>query len=423
MNIIKKTLVSGLFKSSGVYTISSVINASVPFLLIPFLTRILSPEDYGIVSMSAILINIVAPFIGISAHGAVQRKYFEIKGTAFAKYVGNAFFLLIGSSLSLLLIFFLFNTSISQLTEVPGKWLYVIVIIAISQFCSLILLTIWQAQIKPLYYGILQVSQSLINFGLTIFLIALMNHGWEGRIIAQLAAVLLAATFAILFMVRKNMVVFEFDKEDIKDILKFSAPLIPHTLGGLMIVFTDRLLITNLISVSETGVYTVAYQIGSVLGILTASFNSAYIPWLYGKLSNDDINEKRKIVKITYLYFIALIFIALIASFILPWLISVIAGKSFEGAGAYTIWIVLGYVFNGMYLMVSAYLFYTKKTGVLSKVTFASALINIPLCYFFIQQFGTIGAAFSMTIIFFVSFVFTWYFSAKVYPMPWFKKF
>lgn len=400
---------------------SSFINAGVPFLLIPFLTRYLSPEDYGIVSMAAILINIVSPLIGVSAHGAVQRKYFEVKGLKFARYIGNAFIILILSSLALFLLFFIFNTAISNLTEVPPKWLYVIVLIAISQFCTLILLTVWQAQIKPFHFGILQITQSFLNLSLTILLIALLNQGWEGRIFAQLIAVLTAAIFAIIFMVKKKLIILKFNSNDIKDILKFSVPLIPHTLGGLMIAFTDRLLITNLISVSETGIYTVAYQIGSILGILTASFNSAYIPWLYNKLNNADKKEKNKIVKITYVYFIGLISIGLLSSFFLPWLISIIADKSYQGASEYTIWIVFGYVFNGMYLMVSAYLFYTKKTNILAIITFLTAMLNIPVCYYFIVKFGTIGAAFSMSIVFFISFVLTWFYSSKSYPMPWFS--
>lgn len=418
---LKNIINSGLVKSSGVYTVSSFINAGVPFLLIPFLTRYLSPEDYGIVSMATILINIVAPLIGFSAHGAVQRKYFEVKAKVFARYIGNAFFILILSSIVLLLVFYIFNSSLSKLTEIPSKWLYVVIFIAINQFFTLILLTVWQAQIKPFHYGILQVTQSFLNLGLTILLIGLLNQGWEGRIFAQLIAVLSGAIFAIIFMMQKKMIIFQFDINDIKDILKFSVPLIPHTLGGLMIAFTDRLLITNLISVSETGIYTVAYQVGSILGILTASFNSAYIPWLYLKLSNADKKEKIKIVKITYIYFLGLVVIAFLSIFILPWVISLIAGKSYQGASEYTIWIVVGYVFNGMYLMVSAYLFYTKKTGVLAIITFSSAMLNIPLSYYLIIQYGTIGAAFSMSMVFFISFILTWFYSSKSYPMPWFS--
>ena len=88
---ISKLLNSSLFKASGIYSLSSIANASIPFLLIPILTRELSQVDYGIVAMAAIVINIITPFMGMSAHGAIQRKYFEIGEKHFSKYVGNVF--------------------------------------------------------------------------------------------------------------------------------------------------------------------------------------------------------------------------------------------------------------------------------------------------------------------------------------------
>jgi len=411
---------SKLFKSTGIYTVSSVINAAIPFMLIPILTRELSTADYGVVSMAAILINIITPIIGMSAHGAVQRKFFDIEGNDFARYVGNSIFLLLGSAVLVLGLFFFFNSIISGVTEVPGKWLYAILLIGISQFLSLLLLAIWQVKGKAFKYGIFQISQSLINFGITIFLVVLMKSGWEGRIVGQLVAVVIGAFFCILYMKKKSYVIFEFDREYIQDILKFSLPLIPHTLGALIIAFTDRILITNMYGIKETGTYTVAYQIGSVIGILTMSFNKAYIPWLFSTLKKDIYTDKVKIVKFTYLYFVVLILVVILSIYILPWFIGIVAGEDFGGASAYTFWIVLGYAFNGMYLMVTGFLFYVKRTGVLSKITFLTAVLNFPVCYFMLKEYGTVGAAISMSIIFGVSFILTWIFSARVYPMPWF---
>ena len=47
-----------------------------------------------------------------------------------------------------------------------------------------------------------------------------------------------------------------------------------------------------------TGVYTVGYQIGMIINLLTTSLNQAYIPWLYSKLKIDVTSIKRKIVKL-----------------------------------------------------------------------------------------------------------------------------
>src|SRR5690606_8127768 len=129
---------------------------------------------------------------------------------------------------------------------------------------------------------------------------------------------------------------------------------------------------------------------------------------------------KIKIVKFTYLYFFSLLLIALLGSFLLPYLVGKFVGSSFKMASSYIFWIVLGYVFNGMYLMVAGFIFYVKKTALLSKITITVALTNIPVCYLFLKYFGTVGAGISMSVIYFVSFIFTWILSNRVYKMPWF---
>jgi O-antigen/teichoic acid export membrane protein len=81
--------------------------------------------------------------------------------------------------------------------------------------------------------------------------------------------------------------------------------------------------------------------------------------------------------------------------------------------------IALAYSFLGMYKLVTLYIFYMKKTGILSSFTIINGGLNIILNYVFISMFGIMGAAYatilSMFIIFFIAFII----SNRVYPMPW----
>jgi O-antigen/teichoic acid export membrane protein len=417
--VIKNVLKSKLFKSSGIYTFTSLINASIPFLLIPLLTRELSTEEYGILSMTTIVLNILTPLVGFSAVGSINRKYFDLENKYFSRYVGNAVYILLISALLLFLGAYFLGAIVSEYTQIPIAWIYAIIIIAIAQFVNLVLLTIWQASEKQIKFGIFQIAQSVLNLGLTFIFIYSLGYNWEGRVISQIIATGFFTLIAIYILYSTGYLKFEYNFEDIKDILKFGAPLIPHTLGGLLIAFTDRILIANLINISETGIYTLAYQIGSLLGIFCASFNNAYIPWLYNNLNRNDYTIKVKIVKFTYIYFIVLIFAAILFTQLLNVGMPYFVDSEYSGAFVYIIWIISGYVFNGMYLMVTGFLFYSKKTGYLSIITLSTSILNIPLCYILLNYYGTLGAAFSMAIVYLISFVLTWVLSNKVYPMPW----
>ena len=68
---------SNLLRSTCIYGVFTLVNHAIPFLLIPLLTRYLSPTDYGYVSVFAIISNIAAPLIGINFAGAYIRAYFS----------------------------------------------------------------------------------------------------------------------------------------------------------------------------------------------------------------------------------------------------------------------------------------------------------------------------------------------------------
>ncbi|MDZ7692678.1 MAG: polysaccharide biosynthesis C-terminal domain-containing protein [Balneolaceae bacterium] len=181
----------------------------------------------------------------------------------------------------------------------------------------------------------------------------------------------------------------------------------------------DRVFITNMVNISETGIYTVGYQIGMIIGVLAGSFNKAWTPWLFEKLNEGDKAIKKKIVRFTYGYFVVIIGLALALSFVAPWFMKFFVGEAFFSATSYIIWVAIGYAFNGMYMMVTNYIFYQEKTYWLSWMTFIAAATNIMLNYFFIEAFGAIGAAQATTLTYLIQFILTFYLAVRVYKMPW----
>lgn len=422
--MIKKILSTTLFKNAGIYTITNVINAAIPFFLLPILTRHLDPEEYGIVSMFTLLITFTIPFVGLSVNGAIARQYYNQDKFEIRTYVGNSIFILLLSTGLVSIFFFLFAKKISQLTSFPADMFWTIVVYAVSQFLIEVLLTLWQVQKKSIPYGLFSISKTTLNIILSIILVVVFDVGWKGRIYGQVIAVLIYALLALCLLLKYRLVKFEMKKAYVKNALLFGVPLIPHALSGSIISMTDRLFITNMVGLAVTGVYTVGYQIGSIINILSGSFNKAYVPWLYEKLNDNNQSANRKIVKFTYVYFLLIIMLALLLGLMAPYVLDIILGTQFNESSIYVIWVALGYAFNGMYLMVVNYIFYAQKTKFLAAVTFFTAITNIVLNYLFIKIFGAIGAAQATTITYFLKFIIVWYLSGKAQKMPWnlFKK-
>ncbi len=417
--MIKRVVNSQLFRTASVYTSGNFVNSAIPFLLVPILTRYLTPRDYGIVAMFWVLTPIAAAFTGLSVDTAIGRQYFERTTDDLPRYIANCLYILVTSTAVVGLLFFLLSGPISTYSGIPSGWLWAVLVISSCQYIYQIRLTLWRAAGKPLPFSLFQIGHTSLNLGLSIALVVFLGMKWQGRIVAQVVTfvVFAAANFAILW--REKWLSWKVDTAYIRDALKFGIPLIPQAISFLIISMTDRVLITNLIGISVTGVYTVGVQIGMVIGLLQSSFNLAWMPWLFERLGKDDYYLKRRIVKITYLYMVAVTLCAVMLALLAPWFLDFFVGKDFTGAYRYVFWIALGMAFNGMYSMFANYILYAQKTYILAVITLFVAVINIFISYLLVTRNGAVGAAQGAMIAYFLCFALTWFISAKVHKMPW----
>jgi O-antigen/teichoic acid export membrane protein len=408
-----------LFKNTFIYTGTNVINKAIPFFLLPIMTRYLTPTDYGIVATFNVILSVMVVFVGLSMHGAVNVNFFKLNKEELKEYIGNVFSILCCSFLLVFTVVYILKSKFSFLTKFPESWIPYLVIVALFHSIFVITLGLWQVEQKSLPYGLFQISRTILNVSLSVIFVVLLCWGWQGRILGVIITSFIFGLLSVFVIYKREYIKFSFNKKYIKDALFFGIPLIPHALGGWIITGIDRIFINSMVGVAATGLYSVGYSVGMIIGLLAHSFNLAWTPFLYEKLKENNYLTKVKIVKFTYLYDVCIILSALALSFIAPYFLKFFVSKNFYFAYKYVLWIALGYAFQGMYFMIASYIFYIKKTYILAWVTFTSACINIMLNYFFIKANGAIGAAQATTITFFVQFIMVWILSAKVYKMPW----
>lgn len=411
----------GLMRSASIYTGSNILTSAIPFLLLPILTRVLTPADYGIVAMFGIMVSIFAAFTGLGAQGAVEVRYFEQERIDFPSYVAGCLLILLVSTLLVLLCTYLFNGVLESFSSVPGNWLLVAVLVAAMQFIVLLRLSLWQVSKQAWKYGAMQIGQSALNAGLSLWFVLVVGLAWQGRTwgIAIASGIVLSIAATSLWL--DGWIRWSISLDYIKNALRFGVPLIPHALGGLLIAAVDRILVTNLLDVSQTGIYTVAMQIGMMLSLLTGAFNKAYAPWLFEHLKSRDDSQKIQIVRNTYLYFILLWIIAFSLGYLAPAILSVLVGEAFRAGAGVVAYVAAGFAFGGMYFMVTNYVFLAGATARLAFITLASGLANVVATYFLISEYALAGAGYGFVISQAILFLGTWYLANKVYPMPWKK--
>jgi len=411
-----------LFGNSAIYFGANILNAGIPFLLLPILTRVLTPADYGIVAMFGIVLSVFGAFTGLSVHGAIGVRYFQMEKKELAEYVGTCVGILVISTSVLFLLIAVFGSWLAGVSGVPSDWLLAAVVLSGFQFLGNIRLSLWQVFGEAKKYGTFQITQSLLNAAVSLVLILIVGMAWEGRVLGQSVAVMLFGIIALWWLLRDGLLRFPGGWHvHYRDALKFGVPLIPHVIGGLLIVAADRFIIVRLLDVAHAGIYMVALQVGQALGLVTESFNKAYAPWLMKNLSKPTEALRVAIVRGTYLYFVLVFAAAAAFGLSAPMFLGFLVGESFRAAGELVIYIALGFAFGGCYYMVTNYVFFESKTKVLAAVTFVSGLVNIPLMFILVEHNGLAGAGQAFMWTHALSFIGTWWLAHKVHPMPWLK--
>lgn len=415
-----------LVRNSTIYLSSNILNALVPFLLLPILTHNLNPGDYGQIAMFQTLVSGLAALTGFNTIGAANRRFYDVQTQEeLSIYNGACIHVLLVSSIMLFLVAALFSTKLSELLNIPSYWIYLAIIVSAGTFIIQLRLAQWQIRERAWNYGFLQVTQSILIFILTLVLLFLVKQGAVSRINALLFGTIVYALVSLFTLFKERILtITTFNIDYIKDALKFGIPLVPHIVGIFFLSAIDRILISGKLGIEEAGIYMLGVQLSLGMVVVFDAINKALVPWLFRILSVNDVAKLRKLVKFSYYYFVLLSFLGILSFWIGPFVVSLFAGLKYQQATSVIGWLCLGQAFNGMYLMVTNYLFYAKKTGRLSIITISCGVFNIVLLLIMMKTNGIIGVAMAFSISMCIRFIATWALVWQLKIVSWnlFKK-
>jgi O-antigen/teichoic acid export membrane protein len=408
-----------LWRPAATYAFTNAIAAAIPFLLLPVLTRVLTPEEYGRVAMFSVMVTVFGAFTGLNVHGSIAVRYFGKEPIDFPRYVSACLSICAVSSIMVFLMVFALGGVLETVTGLPLFWLLVAVCVATALAVIQLQLAIWQVENRPWSYGFLRMTQAALDAAFSLCLVLVFLFAWQGRVSGIAIGAILAALAAALIMFASGRVRFPTQRDYVKSAIRFGGPLIPHVLGAILISIVDRVVITNVIDVGSTGIYMVAVQIGTALGLAADSFNRAYAPWLMAALRIPERQRDLKIVRFTYGYFVVIALIAALIGMLAPQLLAVLVGEQFRAAAPVVLFVALGYAFSGMYFMVTNYVFYAGRTASLAVITLSCGLGNVALSYYLVTENGVIGAAQAFACAQGLLFACTWILAQRSHPMPW----
>ena len=405
------------------YSGVNIINASVPFLMLPILTSYISPGDYGVLSMVQLLMLLSFPFVILNSQGLLTMEYSNLSENKYKILVSTAILIPLFGCFFLEIIFFFFSSHVIKYFQIPNYLLYLIPIFLFFQTIPTFVPIIFQAKKDPFNFGKFKVSLTIANVLLSLLFVILLDYGWEGRLFGIVGSFMIFSIIGIILLFRIDIFSFSFDFASFKKILNFGIPLLPHAFFGILLASSSKIFLLNMISNDAVGIYTVALQVASVVLLIMTSINQAWAPNLYEVLnSNPNQYVKLAIVKKTYRLMLFMLVTTLLFIIFVPFVFKLFIDENYHAGIVLSRIISFGFLMNGLYFLVTNYILFTKKTGVLSYITSVISIFGLIINYYLILEYGIVGASYSLIVTFVLLFIAVFYYSNKLYRMPWMLK-
>lgn len=407
-------------RAGVIYAAANVASAAVPFMLLPLLTRMLTPDQYGQVVSFSLLVTLCMTLAGLNAHAALGVVWFKKPRQAMPAFTGTALALAIGSTAlvaaTVAAVLVRWPSLAAGITPGWGAMAALTAGAGIILQCRLVL---WQSQQRPLRNAVLQVSSSAINVGLSLLAVLAFGLGSSGRNGGIAAAAVLMALLSLVLFLREGDVRWAPDRKQLRELVAFGLPLILHTLAGVLLGTADRWTVSVHLGVHALGVYGAGAQLGMVMGILADAFVKAYGPWLYAKLASKDEADQRAAVGAVYIAMPAFFVLAAVVGVALQWASTLLLGAKYQEAASVLPWFMLGGAFSGVYLCTSVLFFFSARTGLLSLITSSAAVCGALCTWQLVAHIGIEGAAMGYAVTQGLLALFTTVVAMRSFDLPW----
>ena len=249
MNIRKLFQKKSVATETLYFLLSNVAFAFIPFLLLPFLTEVLSTEEYGQIAIFSLLTAVFSTFVGLNLHGAIAvycHKYKEDVND----YIQNSIYISTFVLFLSILLVFIFNSFLVQFTGLKNEYLFYVPLVSYFQHNINLYLVKIQNDFNANLYAYLKVSQGICE-GLSTYVLV---YEYEMGVIGRIYSAVFISVIYFLFIFWTNSKEIKSFKLNIlfsRKLLNFGIPLIPHAFFTIVMSISDRFIIANKLNLSE----------------------------------------------------------------------------------------------------------------------------------------------------------------------------
>lgn len=398
--------------------IGTIINIFLGFLTTPILTRIVSPDDYGHLSIFTMYTGLAVMILCCGLDQALVRFYYEKNELSYKRsLLAKCIILPLGATFifGLVVIFLSFNRILSdEFSQTVYVLFSVYVVIEILNRFALLIIRL---EYKSKLYSAINVIAKLMYIAIGIPLVIFVNKdNLVELILAYIGSQIICVLIGVLSQSDKwnstksrksDCIVTE------KELVKYGFPFIFSL--GIMTLFQaiDKISLSMFSSYDEVGIYSSANSIVNVFAVIQTTFNALWGPMAVEHYSQDP-SEKRfyqtgnKVITLVMFFFG-------FSLMLFKDIFALLLGASYRDAALIVPFLVFSPIMYTISETTVTGLVFKKKSNIQIIVSVGACVTNIIGNAILVPLYGGRGAAISTGISYIVFFTLRTFLSNKYY--------
>ena len=379
--------------------LSQIVILLFAFLALPALSKNFGTAIYGLWAQVFVTVGLLVPILNFQLLSATVRYIFEEKkeGTFGQSFTNNFWIIVLIVSIALI-IGFTFRTNLSIIlfkTSIYSSYITLTFIWAGTGALFSYLLSYWRANGNIKQLSIINMVVYTLKF-IPLIVLAVLHYPLWLIIITQLSVEFIF--ILILFTsITKKIGLKRPNTAHVKKYLAFSVPQIPSAALLWIMDSSDRYFITSFLGLSQTGIYSASYGIGTLMYLFYFPISFVIFPIVTSLWEKGDISGVKIYLEYSTKIFLFLGIPGSAGVYVLskPLLVILSTSAFSVGGGMLTFLVALSTIFLGIY-QINLYIIYLiERVKFMPIIVGLSALINILINIVLIPKIGIIGAAIS----------------------------
>ena len=279
---------NNLLKKFLSFSIGGYVNAVIGFFMLPFITRILTPEEYGIASLIAVLVDMLVIMCSMGLDQGLVRFFYEEDEDNRGRLLYNSISYPIIFFFILSIILFIFKDKITFfILNKNDNFLWKVILVSILfRILHLFSILIIRMQQKGKLFSFLNILLKVSEFLFILILYKIYKNSYKILILASLFSFILTSLLSIFFE-RKIWTFSGKEKITKKELLKYSFPLV-LTMGlTWLFASADKLTIKYFSDLNQVGLYSSSFKIVSIISVIQSGFTTFWTPIVYEHYSKN----------------------------------------------------------------------------------------------------------------------------------------